>query len=40
MTWLNPPWYPLRFELENGDVLEFVGRRNAREIVRSARPLQ
>ena len=35
MTWLDVPGYPKRFEVElaNGDVLEFVGRRNARELM-------
>lgn len=40
MTWLEAPWYPRRVEVvvASGDVLEFVGRRNAREIARAMRP--
>ncbi len=36
---LHPPWYPKRYEVElmNGDVLEFVGRRDARKVVESIR---
>ncbi len=39
MTWLEVPWYPRRFEVDlaNGDVLEFVGPRDADEIVRAMR---
>ncbi len=40
MTWLDVPWYPKRFELDlvNGDVVEFVGRRNASELMRITQP--
>ena len=42
LTWLDVPGYPKRFELDlaNGDVLEFVGRRNARALMRVTRPRQ
>ncbi len=37
---LHPPWYPKAYELQlrNGEAIDFIGRRNAREIVNASRP--
>lgn len=37
---LHPPWHPKSYELvlKNGEAIEFVGRRQAREIVNASRP--
>jgi hypothetical protein len=42
VSWMmvHPPWYPKAYELRlrSGEAIDFIGRRDAREIVNASRP--